>query len=66
MQSMNNLSALSLERYLGMFYRTAWRIEQKFLVATAAGNACRQSVGLVMADDVYFAGVHASKAGGGS
>jgi hypothetical protein len=49
-----------------MCYRTAWRIKQKFLEANAAGNACRKSVGLVMADDVYLAGMHASKAGGGS
>jgi len=66
MQNKNNLTALSLERYLGMCYRTAWRIKQKFLEANAAGNACRKSVGLVMADDVYLAGMHASKAGGGS
>jgi hypothetical protein len=56
----------SLKRYLGVCYRTAWRIKHKLLEAMAERDSRRQLFGLVMADDAYLGRVHTSKPGRGS
>jgi transposase-like protein len=65
-QNKNNLSALALNRYLGVCYRTAWRVKHKLLEAMAERESRPLFTGVVVADDVYLGGVHAGKPGRGS
>lgn len=65
-QNKNNISALSLKRYLGVCYRTAWRVKHKLLEAMAERESRRLLTGVVVADDAYLGGVHAGKPGRGS
>lgn len=65
-QNKNCISALSLERHLGVSYRTAWRVKHKLLEAMAEREDTRQLTGVVVADDAYLGGKHAGKRGRGS
>lgn len=65
-QNKNNISALSLKRYLGVCYRTAWRVKHKLLQAMAEREAGRKLSGVVMADDAYLGGAKSGQRGRGS
>lgn len=65
-QNKNNISALALKRYLGVCYRTAWRVKHKLLEAMAERESRRLLTGVVVADDAYLGGAHAGKPGRGS
>ncbi len=65
-QNKNNLSALSLKRYLGVAYSTAWRVKHKLLEAMRQREARRLLHGVVFADDAVLGGEHAGKPGRGS
>jgi transposase-like protein len=65
-QNKSNISALALKRYLGVCYRTAWRVKHKLLEAMAERESRRLLTGVVVADDAYLGGVHAGKPGRGS
>ena len=57
-QNKNNTSALSLKRYLGVAYCTAWRVKHKLLEAMARRESKRLLRGVVLADDAVLGGVH--------
>jgi len=65
-QDKTDHSALSLKRYLGVCYRTAWRLKHKILEAMGERDDNRQLSGVVIADDAYLGGVHEGKPGRGS
>ena len=65
-QSKNGHSILSLKRFLGVSYRSAWRVKHKILEAMAEAESKRTLSGLVIADDAYLGGVHHGKRGRGS
>ena len=65
-QSKNNISDLSLKRYLGVCYRTAWRLKHKILEAMAEAESGRKLSGTVRADDAYLGGVRQGKRGRGA
>lgn len=65
-QNKSNIFALSLNRHLGVCYRTAWRVKYNLLGAMAERESRRLLSGVVMADDAYLGGVHAGKPGRGS
>ncbi len=65
-QDKNDHSALSLKRYLGVCYRTAWRLKHKILEAMSERDGNRRLSGVVIADDAYLGGVHKGKPGRGS
>jgi hypothetical protein len=65
-QNKSNISPLALKRYLGVCYRTAWRVKLKLLEAMAERESRRLLTGVVVADDAYLGGVHAGKPGRGS
>lgn len=65
-QDKNGHSALSLKRYLGICYRTAWRLKHKLLEVVAESELARILSGDVVADDAYLGGVHKGKRGRGS
>jgi hypothetical protein len=66
-QNKSCISALSLKRYLGVCYRTAWRLKHKLLEAMAEREDTRPLVGVVVADDAYLGGVRSGgKRGRGS
>lgn len=66
-QSKNNVAALELKRFLGVCYRTAWRLKQKILVVMTEREADRQLEGRIVVDDVYLGGeLHGGTAGRGS
>jgi len=46
---MSDMSALSLQRYLGVCYRTAWRVKHKLLEAMAERASHRLLGGVVRA-----------------
>ncbi|MFL7795265.1 MAG: hypothetical protein AB8I69_24205 [Anaerolineae bacterium] len=48
-QNMSDMSALSLQRYLGVCYRTAWRVKHKLLEAMAERASHRLLGGVVRA-----------------
>ena len=56
-QSKTNISALSLKRYLGVSYPTAWLIKHKLMKTMAEREDRRQLSGRVVADDAYLGGV---------
>ena len=56
-QSKTNISALSLKRYLGVSYPTAWLIKHKLMQTMAEREDRRQLSGRVVADDAYLGGV---------
>ena len=55
-QNKNNLSALSLNRHLGVCWRTAWRLTHKRLEAMAERASGRLLTGVVGADDAVGGG----------
>ena len=66
-QSKNNVSALELERQIGVCYRTAWLIKHKLLEAMRLAEIDRQLTGRVEIDDAYLGGERSGgKAGRGS
>jgi transposase-like protein len=65
-QNKNNISALSLKRYLGVGYCTAWRTKHKLLEAMTQRESTRLLEGVVVADDAVLGGVHSGKPGRGS
>ena len=65
-QNKNNISALSLERHLGVAYSTAWRVKHKLLEAMRQRETRRLLGGVVFADDAVLGGAHAGKPGRGS
>jgi hypothetical protein len=52
-------------RFLGVSYRTAWRVKHKLMEAMAERESERQLRGVVVADDAYLGGVQAGKPGRG-
>ena len=65
-QNKSNLSALSLKRHLGVFYRTAWLVKHKVMETMAERESGRRLSGVVVADDAYLGGGHAGKPGRGT
>lgn len=62
-----NLSALELKRYLGVRYRTAWRLKHKVMQAMLEREQTRQLDGFVQIDDAYLGGErNGGKVGRGS
>lgn len=51
-----NLSALELQRHLGVNYKAAWRIKHKVMQAMAEREATRKLDGFVQIDDAYLGG----------
>jgi len=58
-QGKNGHSILSMKRFLGVSYRTAWRVKHKIMKAMKEAD-------LVIADDAYLGGVHHGKRGRGA
>ncbi len=56
-QSKSNISALSLKRYIGVSYPTAWLIKHKLMQTMVEREDNRQLSGHVVADDAYLGGV---------
>ena len=66
-QHKTNLSALALMRYLGVCYRTAWRLKHKLMQVMSEQEARRRLGGLVQLDDAYLGGEYrGGKPGRGS
>ena len=55
--SITNISVLSLMRYLGVSYPTAWLVKRKLMQIMAEKEDCSQLDGRVVADDAYLGGV---------
>jgi hypothetical protein len=53
-QSKTNISALSLKRYLGVSYPTAWLVKHKLMQTMAEREDQRQLKGRVTTDDAYL------------
>ena len=51
-----NMSALELQRHLGVNYKAAWRIKHKVMQAMAEREATRKLDGFVQIDDAYLGG----------
>jgi ribosomal protein L37AE/L43A len=56
-QSKTNIAALSLKRYLGVGYPTAWLVKHKLMQVMAEREDRRKLNGRVVADDAYLGGV---------
>lgn len=66
-QSKNKVSALELERLLGVSYRSAWLLKHKILEGMRLAEADRQLTGRVEIDDAYLGGQRSGgKTGRGS
>ncbi|MBP6251626.1 MAG: IS1595 family transposase [Rubrivivax sp.] len=66
-QSKNFISALELERHLGICYRTAWLVKHKLMEVMRLREEGRQLTGRVEIDDAYLGGQRCGgKAGRGS
>lgn len=66
-QSKNFISALELERHLGVCYRTAWLVKHKLMEVMRLREEGRQLTGCVEIDDAYLGGQRCGgKAGRGS
>jgi hypothetical protein len=66
-QAKNNVSALELERHLGVSYATAWLVKHKLLEVMRLREEDRQLTGRVEIDDAYLGGERSGgKTGRGS
>ena len=55
-QSKNGLSALSLKRYLGVSYNTAWMVKHKLMQVMKERDDQKPLQGRIQLDDVYWGG----------
>lgn len=55
-QSKNNVAALELKRWLGVCYRTAWRVKHKLMNAMQERDRDLRLEGRVEVDDAYLGG----------
>lgn len=55
-QSKTNVSALELKRFIGVCYRTAWRVKQKILQVMKEQEDSVRLSSFVQVDDAYFGG----------
>lgn len=55
-QAKNNLAALELKRWLGVCYRTAWRVKHKLMQAMQQREQTRRLEGRIEVDDAYLGG----------
>lgn len=66
-QAKTGLSALSLKRYLGVSYRTAWLVQHKLMEAMSDRETNYTLTGSVQIDDAYLGGeLNGGKVGRGS
>ena len=66
-QSENFISALELNRHLGVCYKTAWLVKRKLMEVMGLREEDRQLTGRVEVDDAYLGGERSGgKAGRGS
>jgi transposase-like protein len=66
-QAKTGLSALSLQRQLGVSYNTAWSIKQKLMQVMKERDDSKPLSGIIQLDDVYWGGEHrGGKRGRGS